>query len=255
MAVKVVVDAGHGGSDPGAVYQGRQEKDDTLALALKLGKILEDNGIEVIYTRTTDVYQTPFEKAQIANRADADYFISIHRNSSENPNQYSGVETLVYDKSGEKLDMAENILGSLGELGFAEIGVKARPGLVVLRRTKMPAVLVEAGFLNSDKDNELFDSREQEIAQAIADGILGTINETQEAGGQSAEYRVQTGAFRQKRYAEEMLHELLDQGFPSYIVNQNGVYRVQTGVYQQLQNAVMMEKRLRRAGYATVITM
>ena len=48
MAVKVVVDAGHGGSDPGAVYQGRQEKDDTLALALKLGKILEDNGIEVI---------------------------------------------------------------------------------------------------------------------------------------------------------------------------------------------------------------
>lgn len=119
----------------------------------------------------------------------------------------------------------------------------------------MPAVLVEAGFLNSDKDNELFDSREQEIAQAIADGILGTINETQEAGGQSAEYRVQTGAFRQKRYAEEMLHELLDQGFPSYIVNQNGLYRVQTGVYQQLQNAVMMEKRLRRAGYATVITM
>lgn len=245
----------HGGSDPGAVYRGRQEKDDTLAVALKLGKILEENGIDVIYTRTTDVYQTPFEKAQIANRADADYFISIHRNSSENDNQYNGVETLIYDKSGVKLTMAENILGALGELGFREIGVKERPGLVVLRRTKMPAVLVEVGFLNNDTDNEMFDRMEQEIAQAIADGILGTLNEVQGAQEQSAEYRVQTGAFREKRYAEEMLQELLEQGYPSYIMQQDGYYRVQTGVYQQLQNAAMMEKRLRRAGYSTVITM
>src|SRR5699024_10072771 len=90
MAYKIVVDAGHGGADPGAVYDGRQEKDDTLSLALKVGELLRDYGIDVVFTRTTDVYQTPFEKAQIANNADADFFLSIHRNSSEDPNQYEG---------------------------------------------------------------------------------------------------------------------------------------------------------------------
>ena len=65
----IVIDAGHGGADPGAVFEGRQEKDDTLRLALAVGKILEENGQNVIYTRTTDVYQTPFQKATIGNEA------------------------------------------------------------------------------------------------------------------------------------------------------------------------------------------
>ena len=69
MAYKIVLDAGHGGTDPGAVYNGRNEKDDNLALAQAVGKILEDNGVDVVYTRTEDIYQTPFEKARIANRA------------------------------------------------------------------------------------------------------------------------------------------------------------------------------------------
>ena len=112
-----------------------------------------------MYTRTTDVYQTPFEKARIGNDAGADWFISFHRNSSPQPNQYSGVESLVYGLSGQKVDMAENINGALGELGFNNLGVRARPGLVVLRRTRMPAVLVEVGFINNDKDNALFDER------------------------------------------------------------------------------------------------
>lgn len=175
MAYKIVVDAGHGGADPGAVYDGRQEKDDTLSLALKVGELLRDYGIDVVFTRTTDVYQTPFEKAQIANNADADFFLSIHRNSSEDPNQYEGVETLVYDRSGVKLEMAEAINQALEDLGFKNLGVKERPGLVVLRRTKMPAVLIEAGFLNNDGDNALFDQTEDEIAQGIADAVASTL--------------------------------------------------------------------------------
>ena len=69
MAYKIVLDAGHGGTDPGAIYKERKEKDDNLELTLAVGKILEDNGIDVVYTRTTDIYQTPFEKAKIANEA------------------------------------------------------------------------------------------------------------------------------------------------------------------------------------------
>ena len=66
-------------TDPGAVYNGRNEKDDNLALAQAVGKILEDNGVDVVYTRTEDIYQTPFEKARIANQSGADYFISFHQ--------------------------------------------------------------------------------------------------------------------------------------------------------------------------------
>ena len=169
MPYTIAIDAGHGGSDPGAVYEGRREKDDNLSLAIAVGELLSRQGVSVIYTRTTDVYQTPFEKAQMANQADADFFISFHRNSSEDPNQYTGVETLVYDNSGIKQTMAENINGALSELGFRNLGVKARPGLVVLRRTKMPALLIETGFLNNEQDNTLYDEKQEEIARAIAD--------------------------------------------------------------------------------------
>lgn len=112
----------------------------------------------------------------MANQADADFFISFHRNSSEEPNQYTGVETLVYDNSGIKQTMAENINGALSELGFRNLGVKARPGLVVLRRTKMPALLIETGFLNNEQDNTLYDEKLEEIARAIADAVLGTLD-------------------------------------------------------------------------------
>ena len=63
---RIIIDSGHGGSDPGATYEGRREKDDNLRLALAVGRILEENGEDVVYTRTEDVYQTPFEKAQLA---------------------------------------------------------------------------------------------------------------------------------------------------------------------------------------------
>ena len=176
MPYKIMLDAGHGGNDPGAVYGGRQEKDDNLRLAMAVGNILSQNGIDVVYTRTDDVYQSPIEKARLANASGADYFISFHRNSSPEPNQYSGVETLVYNQSGRKLTMALNINRALENIGFKNLGVKSRPGLVVLRRTRMPALLIETGFINTPEDNERFDENFNEIARAIADAILTTLD-------------------------------------------------------------------------------
>ena len=304
MPYTIVIDAGHGGSDPGAVYEGRREKDDNLSLAIAVGELLSRQGVSVINTRTTDVYQTPFEKAQMANQADADFFISFHRNSSEEPNQYTGVETLVYDNSGIKQTMAENINGALSELGFRNLGVKARPGLDVLRRTKMPALLIETGFLNNEQDNTLYDEKQEEIARAIADAVLGTLDlETvTEADRRAAEteaarenrsdrpddipdptarrapprpaapprptppdqenpsdtpdtfYRVQTGLFRIRQNADRMLYDLLDQGYPAFLLAEDGFFKVQVGAYRQLGNAILMERRLRRDGYSTLIT-
>lgn len=136
MPYSIMLDAGHGGTDPGAVYNGRREKDDTLRLVLAIGQILQNRGVDVEYTRTTDIYETPFQKAMEANEAGVDYFVSIHRNSFEQDNIVSGVESLVYDLSGIKYRMAENINANLETVGFVNLGVKARPNLVVLKRTK-----------------------------------------------------------------------------------------------------------------------
>lgn len=171
----VVLDAGHGGNNPGAVYQGRREKDDALALTLAIGQILEENGVDVYYTRTTDVYESPEQKAQEGNAVGGDYFVSIHRNSSPYPNQYTGVETLVYNRYGQAAKLARNINTRLEQVGYENQGVNEQRNLVVLNQTQMPAVLVEAGFINTDADNRLLDERFQETAQAIAEGILATI--------------------------------------------------------------------------------
>lgn len=323
---RIVIDAGHGGSDPGATYEGRREKDDTLRLALAVGELLENRGNEVIFTRTDDIYETPFQKATEGNLADADFFVSIHRNSSPQPNQYEGVETLVYDDSGIKADMARRINEELERVGFANLGVQERPGLVVLRRTKMPAALVEVGFINSDEDNRIFDQQFDNIARAIAQGVQNTLDAAEgqsgtgfnpsgsnpsgsnpsannpsgsspsdsspsgnsqpgnPAGAQnplnvssaadtefdedSAEdemenyrgeeempfYRVQTGVFRRQENAQEQLYQLRQQGFPAYIINEDGYYKVQVGAFEKLDNAIRMEAVLRRNGYSTFLT-
>lgn len=328
---RIALDAGHGGSDPGAVYKDRREKDDTLDLTLAVGDILKKNGIDVYYTRTTDEYETPFKKATDANNSGANLFVSIHRNSSENPNQYSGVETLVYSDTGLKAEVARNINNQLEDAGFKNLGVDERKNLVVLKRTKMPAVLVEAGFINNDKDNYLFDEEFDSIAQAIADGILESIpsgrpgnttsnksnrtdnnnnsnnnsnnnnssNSQMNNSGRAASasidstamvnsippdnevfsvpvsssnimpqcpcdnndydtenealYRVQVGAYRNKDNADRMLNSLLMDGFPAFIIYEDGYYKVQVGAYRILLNAIKMEQRLRRFRYSTYI--
>lgn len=176
MAYTIIIDAGHGGSfDGGAVYNGRFEKDDNLSMALAVGSILQEYGYNVLYTRTTDVYETPYQKATEANRKGADIFLSIHRNSSVSPNQYNGVESLVYSNQGLPALLAKNINKQLQRVGYRNLGVQERPNLIVLNSTYMPAVLVEVGFINSDIDNYLFDNKFIETAYAIADGVSMTL--------------------------------------------------------------------------------
>jgi len=106
----VVIDAGHGGKDPGAVGKRGKEKDIALAIALKLGKYIEDNipEVKVIYTRKTDVYPKLIERANIANDAEADLFISIHVNALANKPNTQGTMTLVLGehRADEQFDVA-----------------------------------------------------------------------------------------------------------------------------------------------------
>lgn len=255
MAYTIALDPGHGGSDPGAVFEGRQEKDDSLRLAMAVGDILRDNGYNVILTRTTDVYNTPFEKATIGNENNSDLFVSIHRNSGPTPDMYSGIQTLVYNDSGIKAELARNINKNLTELGFEDKGVVERPNLVVLKRTKMPAVLVEAGFINSTADNKIFDERFDEVAQAIADGIMETVGQPQAVDAMTNDkaYSVQVGAFRNQFLANNLSYQLMTMGYPAKVVYENDLYKVQVGDFTSIDNAGMMERRLREDGFNTFI--
>lgn len=253
MAYRIVLDPGHGGSDPGATFNGRQEKDDALALAMAVGELLSNAGFDVVYTRTTDVYNTPFEKATIANEAGGDLFVSFHRNSSAIPGNYNGVQTLVYNDEGFKSVLARNINENLTSLGFEDKGVVERPNLVVLKRTKMPAALLEVGFINSETDNALFDEKFNEIAQAIADGIIDTVNTQGVNASDSSLYAVQVGAFRNARLADNLAAQLRNQGFKASIIQEDGLFKVVVGDFEKLDNAVATEQKLRMLGYNTFI--
>lgn len=252
MAYKIAIDPGHGGRDPGAVFEGRQEKDDVLELALAVGQILEEHGVDVVYTRVEDVYNTPFEKATMANNAGADLFVSFHRNAMPIPGSATGAEVLVYEDEGIPAVLARNVLEQLEKVGFENRGVIERKNLVVLRRTRMPAVLLEVGFIDNPADNELFDREFDQIAQGIADAILDTLEI--ERASDTPLYRVQAGAFRESGHAYDLLNRLLSEGFPAFIVYDDNLYRVQVGAFAGLENAVRMEQALRRAGYGTFIT-
>ena len=168
---RIILDAGHGGRDNGASYQDRIEKEDNLNLTLAVGRELEEKGFDVVYVRQEDIYQSPFQKATIANELGGDLFVSIHRNSSATPNQYQGVETLVYSQNGLPELAAKNVNEELEKVGYINLGIEERPRLVVLNSTQMPAVLIEVGFINSEGDNQLFTERFSETATAIANGI------------------------------------------------------------------------------------
>ena len=253
MAKSIVLDAGHGGRDNGAVYEDMIEKNDNLRIVLALGQELENRGINVYYTRTTDVFQTPFEKAQIANETDADAFLSIHRNSGVNPGEYSGVESLVYKKEGLALQLAENINGALGLVGFDEIGVFEEPGIIVLRKTKMPAVLAEIGFINNTEDNQLLEENFEDVIVALADAVEGTLEPDMYSAGRGGYYQVQVGCFPEREAAAAAVKKIAGEGFPVMIDTRNQQYRVLVGRYQELDNAVIMERMLRNRGYATRI--
>ena len=255
---KIILDAGHGGYDNGATYNGRKEKDDNLSLALAVGEILSDSGVEVGYTRVDDVYQSPVDKARIANQQDGDFLVSIHRNSSPVPNTYSGVQSLIFREDGIMAQMAANINQEMSQVGYADLGTELRRNLAVLRRSDMPAILVEAGFINTDADNALFDQRFTQTAQAIADGIIGTLLQTGklefEAEDDEEEiYRVQTGLFRNKENADAMANKLRSMGYPVAIEMFNNLYAVKVGEYDDLEDATELEQRLRRMGYDTLI--
>lgn len=169
----VFLDAGHGGVDPGAVGNGLNEKDITLSITLKVGKILQSKGLEVMYSRTTDVYNAFTQIPSVANRADADLFVSIHCNSFSSLSS-SGTECFTTASAGSKTKaLAKTVADRLASgLSLVNRGPK-EAGYAVLRLSDMPAILIETAFISNAADSQKLRDRQDEFAAIIADCILG----------------------------------------------------------------------------------
>lgn len=181
----VVVDAGHGGNDPGAVYPvGVKdpevvEKELTLDIARRLRDNLEEAGIFVVMTRDYDVYPTLKERVELANNVDADLYISVHINAMDNKDEIDGAQVYYHRDSyfGKKLaKLVHNNI--LNYTNLSDKKIQDGSSFYVLKHTKMPAILAECGFITNEGDRKYMSTKKgrQAIADAISDGVLEALD-------------------------------------------------------------------------------
>ncbi|MBE6538609.1 MAG: N-acetylmuramoyl-L-alanine amidase [Ruminococcaceae bacterium] len=190
MAIKIFIDQGHNPVNPnaGAEGNGYREQDLVFEIGRRLSSILRANGFETRLSRPTadtqlgtSVATSLAERVNAANTWGANYFISLHTNASVNP-QANGAEVLVYSTSSPAYELARSVLEQLTlSTGVRGRGVVARPGLYVLRRTAMPAILVEMGFITNPSDASLMANSPGSFAQGIADGIIDYVRRSEPA--------------------------------------------------------------------------
>lgn len=168
----VVLDPGHGGKDGGAAWYGQVEKRLCLDVALRVESILKRRGLQVVMTRRTDRFVELADRARLANRSSSAIFVSLHFNASRNTS-IRGLEVFYLSSRGKTL--GSRILSSLRSRLQTTRGRGLVSGnLKVLRDTRMPAVVVEAGYLSNRTEAARIAtaSHRQKIAEAIAAGIL-----------------------------------------------------------------------------------
>jgi len=178
MSGTVVIDAGHGGKDPGASsVLGFYEKGINLAVARKVARLLEQRGLRVKMTRTDDYSVELEDRAAIANNLDADLFVSIHSDSFPKSSRRGYTIYIARSASSSSRQAASAIARSMSGTGFNSFGVQTA-GYHVLTGTRGPAVLVEMGYLSNRSEAALLRSGsfQNRLAQAVADGISDYFN-------------------------------------------------------------------------------
>lgn len=175
----IVIDAGHGGKDPGAVGSKVYEKELTLRASKLLEAELLKRGFKVYMTRSTDQYVGLYDRAAMANDLNASLFVSIHINAFTNPN-VSGVEVLYGNDSmssdkGLATLMQKELIKSLGAV---DRGIASRPRLVVLQETSMTSVLAELGFITNaaEQDKLMSEAYLKKAAEAMAKSVVDFLN-------------------------------------------------------------------------------
>ncbi len=170
----IVLDPGHGGRQTGAIAGGVKEKDLNLLIAKQIKAALEERGVTVVMTRTEDKELDLPSRPAVADKCGGDIFISIHCNACGIPDKMSGIETYYHPAQPSSRALAAAIHDALiKRTGLKDRSIRDRSGLAVLRHSRVPAVLLECGYLDNSADRKLLlDERfRKKFASAVADGL------------------------------------------------------------------------------------
>lgn len=222
---KVFIGVGHGGTDSGAIGKGGlKEKDLNLSIARACGEVLERHGVKVRLSRTKDENDPVSQEAAECNNFAPDLAVDVHNNAGGG----DGAEVFHTKAGGKGKTLAENILAEIASLGQKSRGAKTRLNAsgsdyyAFIRETKAPAVIVECAFVDST-DIALIDTETErvKVGEAIARGVLKTLGIAYNAPKTPTEasklYRVQVGAYKDKRNAEAEVERLARAGFAAII--------------------------------------
>lgn len=259
---KIFLDPGHGGHDSGALGFGLEEKRVNLSVSLKVKKILESHNINVEMIRKTDTFFSLSERAKRANKSGADYFISIHCNAS-NGKGYGAETYCLTGSQGAGKSLATKIQKSIVSAGLArkDRGVK-EANFTILRETTMPAALVELAFIDNKEDNEILKHKENELALAVAKGILDELDIKYNPPSDNSSiiapdgqfYKVSVGAFGSYSTAIKIRDKAIESGFKdSYlsktIINGKTLFRVLLGAFKNYDNALDTLNKAKSKGF------
>jgi N-acetylmuramoyl-L-alanine amidase len=249
--MKLYLDPGHGGSDPGAQGNGLREKDITLDIALKIRTILTNGyeNIEVRMSRTNDSSKSLNQRTNEANSWGADYYLSIHCNAYNG--SATGYEDFIHINLSDSSTTAKYqdiIHAEVMKLNQLQDRGQKKANYHVLRESNMPALLSENGFIDNARDVALMkqSSWRQNVAQGHANGIAKAFSLKRKQDDDSrAVYKVITGSFKSKENADERVTFLRSKGIESFVdtvsISGETWYRVQAGAFSNRKNA---EKRL-----------
>ncbi len=263
---RVILDAGHGGSDVGDYYENRREKDDNLRLTLRVGEILRQSGVDVQYTRTEDVYLSQLERTQLANQFGGDLLVSFHRLMGRNLTNIPGLAFFVKMNDPLGREAAENIGNQLAESGYQTSGIIIRSELPLLSATEMPALMVAIGFMESESENWHLDENFDTIAQEIARGILMTLSEENRSDENAQDsnptanelsnrcrYYIIVGPFHNYEAILLYRNHIKVLGYPAVIMEEKHKYFLWAGNFSNLDEAAVLENVFHQCGQCTKI--
>lgn len=256
--MKLFLDPGHGGSDPGAVSNGLNEKDVNLDIALRIRSILVDQyeNVEVLMSRTGDTTKSLNQRTNEANAWGADFYLSIHINAGGGTGYedyiYSGLSDSSRTAGYQDIIHAEVIkLNQLRDRG------QKKANFHVLRETSMDALLSENGFIDNAQDAALMkqSSWRQNVALGHANGIalaFGLKRKPSPPPPSGTLYKVIAGSFRARENADERVAFLRSKGIESFVVTATisgeTWYRVQAGAFSSRENAEARLTEVKQAG-------